>query len=69
MFLGVALAVYNVLDFRSGKYCEHGIVSGFGCSNPISYYYYGTDTKILLAIASLLIVWQLVIWSNLKNNK
>lgn len=81
LLLGVGLFVYTLFGFQSGYYCGEGEelppnplpmpslpTKSFKCINPVVYYFYSDNDKILLALGTILITLGLIIDKNKKSN-
>ena len=54
LFLGMALIVLGVFNFRTGKYCDGNATDYLSCTRPSAYYYYGFFEIFLIIVGVFL---------------
>jgi hypothetical protein len=55
LFIGVAMTVWGLLHFSSGRYCDGTAADHFSCINSATYYFYDEWTILVVIFGALLI--------------
>jgi hypothetical protein len=55
LFAGIAMTVWGLLHFSSGRYCDGTSADHFSCINSATYYFYDVWTILVVIFGALLI--------------